>query len=61
LRNTFSKKERTVGLVRNIVQLSRSKHTYDGIILFIAIFGKERRGNERKKKKKKKKIGDFPS
>jgi hypothetical protein len=40
------------------VQLSRAKHTNEHIILFIAIFGKERRSNERKEEKK---IGDFPS
>jgi hypothetical protein len=35
------------------VQLSRLEHTYDRIILFIAIFGKEQKGNKRKRKKKK--------
>jgi hypothetical protein len=35
----------------------QGQHTYNCIILFIAIFGKERTSNEREKRKK---IGDFP-
>jgi hypothetical protein len=53
LRNTLRKREK-VGLVRNTVQLSRANtHIHDRIILFIAIFGKEQKGNERKEKNRR--------
>ena len=59
--------ERALGLARNIVQLSRRTHThtYDRIIFFIAIFARERKGNDKKNKrreeKRKKRRGVSPS
>jgi hypothetical protein len=60
LRNTLRKDREREQLALLVTQCNfQGQHTYNCIILFIAIFGKERTSNEREKKKRKK-IGDFP-